>query len=93
MVYNDYSWSTKYTNDDPKITGEPDSTLLNRTEGWEMLYFINKCGEKWNWSGNSTESYRKLEKAIRTKVPSDIRSQIKIKEWIEANHQSFWSTL
>ncbi|WPQ64984.1 hypothetical protein SIO70_08980 [Chitinophaga sancti] len=93
MVYDDYSWTTRYTNDDPKVTGEPDSTLLNRKEGWEMLYFINKCGEKWNWAQNSIEAYKKLEKTIRQKVPSDIRSQQRIKTWIEENYKSFWNTI
>lgn len=93
MVYDDYSWTTKYTKDDPKITGEPDSTLLSRKEGWEMLYFINKCAEKWNWSQNSTAACQKLEKTLRVKVPNDIRSQEKIKDWIEANFKSFWDTI
>ena len=32
MVYDNYSW-TAYGDDDPKVSGEPDSTLLNRKEG------------------------------------------------------------
>lgn len=36
LHYNDYSW-TSYTGDNPKIKGEPDSTLLNRKEGYEIL--------------------------------------------------------
>lgn len=45
LVYNDYSWAA-YGKDDPKIAGEPDSTLFNRKEGYEVLYFINKIAEK-----------------------------------------------
>jgi hypothetical protein len=45
MYYKDYIWTTKYSTDDPKVTGEPDKTLVSRKEGWEMLYFINKLAE------------------------------------------------
>lgn len=40
----EYSW-TSTKEDDPKISGEPDRTLLNRNEGYEVLYFINKFCE------------------------------------------------
>lgn len=93
MVYTDYKWDTKYTDDDPKVTGEPDSSLLARTEGWEMLYFINKLGEKWSWATEDIPAKKKLEKTIRTKVPSNIRSQSGIKSWIEDNYKSFWSSI
>ncbi len=82
LVYQDYSW-TVYSNDNPKITGEPDSTLLNRKEGYEILYFINKFasihGLKEKASGE------KIERMIREKVPSNIHSQENIKEWIVEN--------
>ena len=82
MVYTDYQW-TAYPNDDPKVTGNPDSTLLNRSEGYEVLYFINAFAEKHGFlkktSGNA------LEKMIREDLPSDIRSQEGIMMWIEEN--------
>lgn len=87
MLYDDYTWTTKYTDDDPRVRGEPDSTLLARTEGWEMLYFINTCAKKWEWKAGSTSSMQNLEKIIRTKVPGSIRSQKGIKTWIEANYK------
>ena len=42
LMYNDYTW-THTPGDDPRVSGEPDNTMLNRKEGYEMLYFINKC--------------------------------------------------
>jgi hypothetical protein len=82
LHYNDYSWST-YSNDDPKITGEPDSTLLNRMEGYEILYFINKFTEIHKLKEKSSAT--KIEKMIRNEVPSNLRSQQNIKKWIEIN--------
>lgn len=82
LYYKDYSW-TVYANDNPKITGEPDSTLLNREEGYEILYFVNKFCEM--YSLNLKTLATKVEKMIRNVVPPDIHSQVKIKEWIVAN--------
>lgn len=36
----EYSW-TATPPDDPRITGEPVSTLLNRGEDYEVIAFIN----------------------------------------------------
>ena len=91
LYYNDYIWTTKYNNDDPRVTGEPDSTLLSRKEGWEMLYFVNKLAKVWNWSEPvSVSSYRKIERSVREYVPNSIRSQEGIRKWIEVNYRSFW---
>jgi hypothetical protein len=88
--YKDYIWTTKYNSDDPKITGNPDNVVLSRTEGWEMVYFINKLADLWKWEEDNLTSRWKLEVTIRNKVPSSIRSRKGIREWIEANWESFW---
>ena len=80
LYYEDYSW-TAYRNDDPKVTGNPDSTLLNRKEGYEILYFINKLAEIHGL--NQKSSAEKIEKMIREKVPTNLRSKENIKAWIE----------
>jgi len=79
----DYVWSTQYTHDDPKVTGAPDSTLLNRTEGWEVKYFINKFAEIHNLK-NKFEGL-KIEEMIKNQIPKNIHRQDEIKEWIENN--------
>jgi len=75
-----YFW-TAYGNDDPRKTGSLDSTKLNRDEGYEMLYFINKYCKINNI--NNIESARKLETFIKTTVPSYIQSQEEIKNYIK----------
>lgn len=82
LYYKDYSWTT-YKSDDPKITGEPDSTLLNRKEGYEMLYFINKFAEIHSLKNKSSAT--KIERMIQEEVPGSVRSQEAIKSWIENN--------
>ncbi len=82
LYFTDYSWTT-LASDNPKITGNPDSTLLNRMEGYEILYFINKLCDLWELKNKSSAT--KIEKMIRNEVPSNIHSQENIKNWINDN--------
>lgn len=82
LLCKDYNWSTKYTNDDPRITGKPDSNLLNKSEGYEVLYFINKFAEKHNLGKSEC---LKAEMKIKNEMPSSIRSQIDTLYWLEIN--------
>jgi hypothetical protein len=82
LYYKDYSW-TAIEPDDPEETGKPDSSLLNRKEGYEILDFINNLCSLWNIKNK--ELATKIEKMIREEVPSDIHSQLKIQNWIKEN--------
>ncbi len=84
MVYNDYSW-TAYGDDDPKVTGKPDSTLFNRKEGYEVLYLINKFAKQEGL--DKVETCKEIEKLIRNKLPGDTRSQEKVIEWLKKNYK------
>jgi hypothetical protein len=85
MVYNDYKWSARADHDNPKIIGGTDHSELNRTEGYEMLYFINSIAKTWGWN-DSLLSYQSLEKIIRDSVPSNIRTHTGIKNWISGHY-------
>lgn len=82
MQYDDYKW-TAYPDDDPKITGKPDSTRFNRHEGYEVLYLINKLAQIWEWK--QLNSCKKLEKMIREELPSDVIMQDAVKSWLSKN--------
>lgn len=41
-----YEWTAGDDHDDPYYTKGTDHSELNRTEGYEMLYFINHLGKK-----------------------------------------------
>lgn len=85
MVYNDYKWTARGDFDDPKFIGAQESSMLNRSEGYEMLWFINSLAKTWGWNDNRA-SYQNLEKILREKVPSTTRTHSGIKQWIEANY-------
>lgn len=81
-----YSW-TAISGDNPRVRGEPDSTMFNRNEGYEVLYLINKLAEKWEWK--QTSSCVKLEKIIKEYLPSDVRSQENVKKWLADNWKKY----
>lgn len=76
-----YSW-TAVGDDDPRITGSLDATLLSRKEGYEVLYFINAYMK----ANGLTEvaSGQKIEKLLH-EAPSNIRSQENLREWVKQN--------
>jgi hypothetical protein len=50
LVYDDYKWTAKADHDNPKYIGGTDHAELNRTEGYEMLYFMNSLIHTWGWT-------------------------------------------
>lgn len=74
-----YSW-TAVPPDDPKATGRPDSTLLNKHEGYEVLPFINRLAADQSWKQKALGL--RAEEMIREDVPSDQRSHAHVKKWI-----------
>jgi hypothetical protein len=80
LVYK-YSWEhTK--EDDPKLKGTPDSSLLNRNEGYEVLYMIKALMKDWKFF--DVADGKKIERMIRVH-PSELRSQQHVKNWIQTN--------
>lgn len=93
MLYNDgnyYKWKANEDHDDPKIRGGIDCIELNRKEGYEVLLFINRFGQKHFTPSNppNLASYQKIEKMIRHSVPTKIQSHDKITDWIAENWES-----
>jgi len=66
MQFENYQW-TAYPNDNPRLTGKPDSPRFNRHEGYEVLYLINALAKSWEFKKIS--SCLKIEKMIREKLP------------------------
>lgn len=87
LQYKDeYSWTT--TGDDvPKITGIPDSTLLNREEGYEVLAFINRFAKKHSF--RQKDSGLKVESMIHDHLPGDVRSHANVEKWLVENWKNY----
>lgn len=88
MIYNDYVWRARLEHDNPNITGFPDDILLDRNEGYEVLYFINAIAKHSNWSVSNKSGGKKIEQMLR-KLPGHIRSRKNIYNWLVQNWGQF----
>lgn len=84
LLYSDYSWRA-IPGDDPKMRESPDDDLLNRSEGYEVLAFINEY--LIDFGLNDVASGQKVEKMIRLNVPNTIHGRQRIKTWI----RGYWN--
>jgi hypothetical protein len=82
----EYSW-TAIPPDDPRVTGKPDSTLLNRGEGYEVLAFINSFAVTNDWKQKA--SGLKTERLIKKHLPSDTRSHANVRKWLVDNWKKY----
>lgn len=82
----DYSWEA-IDGDDPDERGVPDSSLLHRDEGYEIIDFINSFAEKYELK--EKKSGLKIEQMIKFHMPSNIRSKEKIENWLKDNWGNF----
>lgn len=81
-----YSW-TAIPPDDKRVTGKPDSTLLNRGEGYEVLAFINSFAIKNDWK--QKDSGLKAERLINKHLPGDTRSHANVHKWLVDNWKKY----
>jgi hypothetical protein len=73
--------------DDPSKRHEPDSSLLNRHEWYEMLYYVNKFA---NTQGNSSAVIaKKAERLIQQYLPSNVRSHENVTKWLLDNWMAY----
>lgn len=82
----EYSW-TVINGDNPRVTGKPDSTLLNRSEGYEVLPFINRFADKHKFKEKSLGL--KTEWLIKEHLPSNLRSHAHVEKWLEDNWNEY----
>jgi len=81
-----YSWSA-LTDDDPKLTGEPDSTPFNRKEGFEVLALINRFLAKHKFRQKT--SGQKVERLIAKHLPIALKTQRLVEDWLVANWEEY----
>jgi len=86
MIYSDYKTSARADHDNPQFITGNDDRELNRTEKYEMLYFISSLGRTWHWSGYPRETYQHLERIIREEVPRDVQTHAGIRDWIAKHY-------
>ncbi len=78
----DYIWQAA-RNDAVKITNSPDSDLLNRKEGYEVLYFIQQFLKKRGIRG--VKKGKRIEIMLQNYVPASVRNRADIETWLDDN--------
>lgn len=74
--------------DDPRRTGIPDSTLLNRGELYEMLEFLNRFVRSTRYRDGrpfDKADALKAERLIHTLLPINVRSHANVTKWLIDN--------
>lgn len=84
----DLNFNTQYKwhrprGDNLKITGSPDNDLLNRQEGYEVLYFIKQFMRKKKFK--NPDHGKKAENMIVNYLPGHIRKRTDVEDWLNEN--------
>lgn len=79
-----YSWKAKQENDNPRVTGFPDNVLLDRNEGYEVLYLINQVAQMNNWKPDGRAAGHKIERMLQV-MPGNVRSRDNVIGWLSNN--------
>ena len=78
----DYSWSV-YADNDPRISGKPDSTPFDRREGEEVLYLIHCLSDHLAYG---VECFgERIETLIHDHLPGEITTQAEALHWIKTH--------
>jgi hypothetical protein len=75
-----YRW-THASPDDPRILGKPDYSEVDRREGYEVLYLVNRYAAE---HGLGREGALAALRGIRT-APGEHRTRIELERWLDAN--------
>lgn len=86
LVYNDYAWA-ECTETSPYVKGDLDTTPLDRKDGNQIVYFINKVAATYGFQKKA--SAHKIEEMLRTKVPNELTTRERVKNWITSNWFKF----
>ena len=84
-----YDWTAAVEHDNARITGFPDNRELARHEGYEVLPFLNRFCASRRYTATKRGFDRadalKAERMIRIGLPSTLRSQVHVHDWLVAN--------
>lgn len=84
-----YNWSIKADAENDYYKKGFGYTYLDRTEGYEMLHFINHLVDLFGIRKDEIAGYVKIEMLIKEKRPDNIRTHKQIENWIRDNWKNY----
>lgn len=88
MLYDNgsyYKWSAAADKDDPLHIQGNDYREMDKTQGYEVLPFINRLVDSTPGFLPTLTTYHKIEKMIRYDIPPNVRSHADKRAWIIDN--------
>ncbi|MGB8191242.1 MAG: hypothetical protein WCF67_04940 [Chitinophagaceae bacterium] len=82
LFKDDYKWSAVQDQDDPQHRRGPEHALVNKEEGYEVLYFINDLASRIFGHSVTLAIYQKLEKMIKDSPGN--QTHLQKESWIRA---------
>lgn len=82
LIFKNYDWP-EYPDNDPRVHGQLGPTPFNRYEGPEVVHLIEEICALLQLM--LKESAREIEIQIQNELPSDIRTQENVLEWVLAH--------
>ncbi|AWH85731.1 hypothetical protein HYN59_11705 [Flavobacterium album] len=80
----EYYWETP--EDSVKgITGFPPNVILNCTQGYEVLYFLNQYMDDIGWV--TKVAFNNMELLLKHRLPYGTRTHMDIKNWLDMLHK------
>lgn len=76
----EYRWETR-EHLASQIEGFPSDKILNCTQGYEMLHFLNRYMDDIGWV--TVVSFNNIELLIKTQLPFGRRTHKDVKEWLD----------
>ncbi|EIJ45930.1 hypothetical protein GWL_29580 [Herbaspirillum sp. GW103] len=74
--------------DDLSKRGQPDRSLLNRHEKWEVDYFVKQFSQQYG-TPPSQGVEDKARRLILSVLPSDVRQRDLVSQWLLNNWQRY----
>ena len=83
LLKYEYSWTPEKEHDNKWIIGFSEKYMLNTSEGFEVLPFLNRYMRDRNYL--LTDTFHKLEEAIKESMPKEVRGHSDVKKWLDHN--------
>jgi hypothetical protein len=78
LKHSGYRWEAA-EGDNARLV-QHDAIMFSRREGYEVVRMIQKMCDHFGY--NSEEDVQRVETAIKTALPSNVRSQKNVKAWL-----------
>lgn len=82
LQHTNYLWDSQENHDELNQRGFPSNKPFARTEGREMVSFINALARSNNWNPSDKSLGHRAERLIKQHLPHGVRGTADIRNWL-----------